>query len=85
MYNDTKSLPEKMPADLKRYITQQEERGSKNVSINMLGCRHQEQWHAPNNNHHPNHVVGLFLLLPPASGGPASFGLDHPFIALNGG
>lgn len=36
MYNDTKSLPEKMPEDLKSHIAKEEERGSKNVRIPLV-------------------------------------------------
>lgn len=32
LYNDSKELPENMPADLKNYIEMEERRGRKNVS-----------------------------------------------------
>lgn len=37
MYNDTKSLPDKMPEDLKDFIGKEETRGHKNVRLNVPG------------------------------------------------
>lgn len=38
LYNDTKSLPEKMPEDLKKHIQMEESRGSKNTNIVWVSC-----------------------------------------------
>jgi sodium/potassium-transporting ATPase subunit beta len=38
LYNDSKNLPDKMPADLKTHIEEEQKRGSKNTQVVWISC-----------------------------------------------